>query len=127
MISLYKVENTKFKDDEAYLSAELRGLSTDEKPTETTYGKIDNGSIYLEIDTGKIYLYDLENEKDDTYKDLVDNEIIFIRRNKDKIYKNVELIYKQKAENDISAGYVKSALNYKELEKLCDKYLIKDE
>ena len=61
-------------------------------------------------------------KKDDTYKDLVGNEIIFIRRNKDKIYKNVELIYKQKAENDTSAGYVKSALNYKELEKLCDKY-----
>ena len=38
--------------------------------------------------------------------------------------KGEKLIYKQKAENDISAGYAKSALNYKELEKLCDKYLI---
>ena len=74
-----------------------------------------------------MFLYDLENEVDETYKDLVNNEVIFIRRNKDKIYKNVELIYKQKAENDTSAGYVKSALNYKALEKLCDKFSIRDE
>ena len=25
--------------------------------------KVDNGSTYIEIDTGKIYLYDLENEQ----------------------------------------------------------------
>ena len=84
-------------------------------------------SHMIPVPESELILYDLENEKDDTYKDLVGNEIIFIRRNKDKIYKNVELIYKQKAENDTSAGYVKSALNYKELEKMCDKYLIKDE
>ena len=30
---------------------ELRGLSTDTKPTEN----IDNGSIFIEIDTSKIY------------------------------------------------------------------------
>ena len=37
---------------------ELRGLSTDEKPT--NYG---NGSIFLEIDTGKLYLFDAENQE----------------------------------------------------------------
>lgn len=37
---------------------EIRGLST-EKPTEN----IPNGSIYIEIDTSKIYFYDGENEE----------------------------------------------------------------
>lgn len=37
---------------------ELRGLSTDTKPT----NDIANGTTFIEIDTGKIYLYDAENE-----------------------------------------------------------------
>lgn len=36
---------------------ELRGLSTDTKPTD-----VGNGSIYIEIDTGSIYMFD-ENGK----------------------------------------------------------------
>lgn len=63
MISLYKVENSYSKLDGIYISAELRGLSTDEKPTEMNGKKLDNGSTFIEIDTGKIYLYDLENEQ----------------------------------------------------------------
>lgn len=37
---------------------EYRGLSTDLKPT--TYGgkAIDNGTMFIEIDTGKIYMFD---------------------------------------------------------------------
>lgn len=63
MISLYKIENTNIKPDYDYISVELRGLSTDERPTEFAGKKIDNGSTYLEIDTGNLYLYDLENEE----------------------------------------------------------------
>lgn len=62
MISLYKVENTKVKNDGEYLSAELRGLSTDTKPTEINGKKIDNGSIFIEIDTGKMFMYDLTSQ-----------------------------------------------------------------
>lgn len=35
------------------------GLSTDTKPTD----EIINGSIFIEMDTSKIYFYDLENEQ----------------------------------------------------------------
>lgn len=38
---------------------ELRGLSTDTKPTEN----ISNSSIFIEIDTGDLYMYDAENEE----------------------------------------------------------------
>lgn len=41
---------------------ELRGLSTDTKPSEIEGHEITNGCIFLEMDTGKIYFYDLEND-----------------------------------------------------------------
>lgn len=55
MISLYKLENTFAKPSGTYKAVELRGLSTDTKPTEIGENKIDNGSIFVEIDTGKVY------------------------------------------------------------------------
>lgn len=36
---------------------EYRGLSTDTKPTEN----VNNGSVFIEIDTGKMFLYDQQN------------------------------------------------------------------
>jgi len=36
---------------------DLRGLSTDEKPTE----KIGNGSTFLEMDTSEVYVFDKDN------------------------------------------------------------------
>lgn len=63
MISLYKIENTKLRPDGDYISAEFRGLSTEEKPTEWDGKKIDNGSSYIEIDTKDIYFYDAESEE----------------------------------------------------------------
>lgn len=35
-------------------------------------------------------------EPDEAYKDLVQNEMFFIRKNQDKIRANAQLIYKQK-------------------------------
>ena len=63
MISIYDVRNNKIEPDETKITVELRGLSTDTKPTEVNNKTIDNGSTFIEIDTGKIYFYDLENEE----------------------------------------------------------------
>lgn len=42
---------------------ELYGLSTDEKPVTNYKGmNIPNGSIFVEMDTSKVYAYDDENE-----------------------------------------------------------------
>lgn len=46
-----------------FLIGELRGLSTDEKPTEIDGNEIVNGCIFIEMDTSKIYFYDAENEQ----------------------------------------------------------------
>ena len=80
-------------------------------------------SHMIPVPPSELHLYDIENEKDDTYKDLVQNEMIFIRKNQDNNLANARLLYKQKAENDLSAGYVKSALEYKALEKLCRDFV----
>ncbi len=56
MITVYR-ENGLVNGKEVEL--EYRGLSTDEKPTE----KVSNGSVFIEIDTGKLYFYDLDNEE----------------------------------------------------------------
>ena len=36
---------------------EYRGLSTDVKPTK----HVGNGSVFIEMDTGKVYIFDEEN------------------------------------------------------------------
>lgn len=60
MITIYNVKKSDIEGDGKFL-VELRGLSDDEKPTTINGGEILNGSSFIEIDTGDIYLYDGEN------------------------------------------------------------------
>ena len=88
------------------------------------YCMIDNFKIYSVSDKYIDYLRKrVPSETDLLYKDLVQEEIIFIRKNKDKIRKNAELLYKQKNQGDMSAGYVKTALDYKKIEEICKEYI----
>lgn len=41
-----------------YGYSELRGLSTDEKPI----NNIENGTVFFEMDTQKLYMFDAENK-----------------------------------------------------------------
>lgn len=63
MITIQKIENKRSVGENEAINVELRGLSTDTKPTEISDKIIDNGSVFVEIDTGSIYFYDLENEE----------------------------------------------------------------
>lgn len=58
MISIYKNRNLVSIEGEEVKSVEFRGLSTDTKPENAT-----NGAIFIEIDTGKVYLYDAQNKQ----------------------------------------------------------------
>ena len=62
MVTIYKIENVNEKTDGKYISCELRGMSTDTKPTEIGENKIGNGSTFIEINTGDIYFYDEDSE-----------------------------------------------------------------
>ena len=68
-----------------------------------------------------IELYDVEHESDSAYKDLVNEEIIYIRKNEKKIIKNAKVLYsKRKAgeENRV----VQSCLDFVALETECDNW-----
>lgn len=65
MLTIYNVKKSDMRNHpngEVFYLLELRGLSTDEKPTTIENGTIENGSSFKEIDTGDEYLYDLENK-----------------------------------------------------------------
>lgn len=59
MITVYRDNGLAMTTDGTLVEVEYRGLSTDEKPTENVV----NGAIFIEIDTGKISMFDLENEE----------------------------------------------------------------
>ena len=71
MVTVYKMEK---KDDSGNILVELRGLSTDSKPTSINGESILNGSEFLEIDTQALYLYDGENSEWLTPETPDDNE-----------------------------------------------------
>ena len=60
MVTIYKVVKANINNAGKFL-VELRGLSDDEKPTSINGGAIENGSEFLEIDTGDLYYF---NEDD---------------------------------------------------------------
>lgn len=62
MTTIYSIQFRKNKDNKEYIITELRGLSTDTKPVKYGERYIDNGSVFVEIDTGKIFFYDLSTE-----------------------------------------------------------------
>lgn len=62
MISIIKTDNIKVKDDTETVTGEFRGLSTDTKPTEFNGKTVGNGSVFIEINTGKIFFFDADSE-----------------------------------------------------------------
>ena len=63
MITIYESKNREVKGEVEAINVELRGLSTDTKPTEVNEREVGNGSTFIEIDTGKIFFYDAENKE----------------------------------------------------------------
>ena len=63
MISIYKNSSVLSTENGEVKSLEFRGLSTDTKPLKLGDKDINNGAMFIEMDTGKIYLFDLENKQ----------------------------------------------------------------
>lgn len=62
MITIYDNKKVKKENGDIKFLVELRGLSTDNKPTIIENGIVENGSAFIEIDTQKIYFYDAASE-----------------------------------------------------------------
>ena len=59
------------------------------------------------------------------YKALIHKEMLFIRKNKNKIIQNAKILYKQKKENNPAIGYLKSTVDFSLLEQMHDKFIEK--
>ena len=64
MISIFSTKKKSVKESGVYMTTEFRGLSTDTKPITYTDENaqefiVDNGSVFIEIDTGTVFIYDL--------------------------------------------------------------------
>lgn len=62
MVTLNKITKARTEGNVNYIVGEFYGLSTDEKPEVFEENTVDNGSVFVEIDTQNIAFYDLENE-----------------------------------------------------------------
>ena len=62
MITIYDNKKVKKQNGAIKFLVELRGLSTDDKPTTIENGIVENGSTFIEIDKGDVYMYDLDSE-----------------------------------------------------------------
>lgn len=78
----------------------------------------------IPVPNDAIELYDVENEPDQAYKDLVNEEIIYIRKNEKKIMKNAKVLYSKRKAGDTNK-VVQSCLDFVALEKECDSWKIK--
>ena len=58
MISIYQKNNSITRKGIETKEMEIRGLSTDTKPTELNDETITNGSVFIEIDTGSVFVFD---------------------------------------------------------------------
>ena len=59
----YKSDVVRNTNDGDYIMVELRGKSTDTKPTKIGDKIISNGSAFIEIDTQKIYFFDEDSQE----------------------------------------------------------------
>lgn len=62
MVTIYNIKRNDLMNQKAYILCELRGLSTDTKPIQIEENIIENGSVFIEIDTQDVFIYDGENE-----------------------------------------------------------------
>lgn len=61
MITIFRKNQTSTTGNDREI--ELRGISTDEKPATIDGKDIANGTVFIEMDTGKLYMFDKENEQ----------------------------------------------------------------
>lgn len=86
-------------------------------------GTLQIGTMIPVQDT-EIELYDVENEPDQAYKDLVNEEIIYIRKHEKAIVKNAKVLYSKRKAKDENR-VVQNCLDFIALEAECDKWEVK--
>ena len=75
----------------------------------------------IPVPDSAIELYDVDSEPDQAYKDLVNEEIIYIRKHEKTIIKNARVLY-SKRKSGTQNQVVQNCLDFKALEEECDKW-----
>ena len=66
--------------------------------------------------------YNLEDEQDISYKELVQDEIIFIRKNANRIIKTAKLLYSKKTKGTHKNPVIDKVLDFKSIEEYSIKW-----
>ena len=77
--------------------------------------------MILVYNSAVLNYYDINNETDIKYKNLVLDELRFIYANKKKIFQNANKLYQQKI-NNMSMGYIKNTVDFLLLEERGKEY-----
>ena len=96
-------------------------ITESHKDGETTLLGTLKFNAMIPVPNSELTLYDLDNEKDLLYKDLVEKEVRFINRHTADVLKHAIVIYKQKISNQ-PIRYLQSTLDFKLLENVHDSY-----
>ena len=78
-------------------------------------------SNMIPVPESELVEYDVEEEQDTKYKDLINKEMIFIRKEKTDILKKANVVYSQKIKNE-NYGYIKNTLDFKDLERMAQEW-----
>ncbi len=101
----------------------IRMTETDSKGQRSLLGTIKLSNM-IPVPDSKISKYDLDNEPDSDYKDLVLKETRFINRNEETITAYAEKLYKEKTEGIVKKGYLDNTFDFLAFEKyISEKYM----
>ncbi|MBQ9142695.1 MAG: type III toxin-antitoxin system ToxN/AbiQ family toxin [Lachnospiraceae bacterium] len=80
-------------------------------------------SNMIPVPNSELTIYDVENELDKKYKALIQKELLFIRKNRERIIKNAITIYNQKTQKLPNITYLDNTVNFILLEQKHDEFL----
>jgi len=104
----------------------IRMVETDEHGKRSLLGTLKLSNM-IPVPSSQLIDYDLDNEQDINYKDLVLKEKRFINRNEEMITSYAEVLYREKLDDSISKGYLNATFDFTAFEKyITSKYLTDD-
>ena len=87
----------------------------------TLKGTLQIGTM-IPVPNKALIQYNLEDEQDISYKELVQDEIIFIRKNANKIIKTAKLLYSKKTKGTHTNPVIDKVLDFKSIEEYSIKW-----
>ena len=87
----------------------------------TLKGTLQIGTM-IPVPNKALIQYNLQDEQDISYKELVQDEIIFIRKNANKIIKTAKLLYSKKTKSTHKNPVIDKVLDFKSIEEYSIKW-----